>query len=89
MGRIGLFINHAIVLLFLLVKFHKCSEFPERECCDPIYPYQELQEEIIPLPTPTILSSPSPGQSVGTGGVLQGRSGKFFKTKLQSSCYSM
>lgn len=72
MGRIGLFVNHAIVLLFLLVKLHKCSEFPERECCDPIYPYPDL--ELTPaLPTATIVSSPA---SVGGNAELPGRSGK-------------
>lgn len=72
MGRIGLFVNHAIVLLFLLVKLNKCSEFPERECCDPIYPYPDL--ELTPaLPTATIVSSPA---SVGGNAELPGRSGK-------------
>ena len=76
MGRAGSIVNHAIVWLVLSVQLHLCSEFPERECCDPIYPLIPELEELPPaLPTTTIVSSPS-SYSVGVGGVLSGRSGE-------------
>lgn len=77
MGRIGLVVNHAIVWL-LLVQLHKCSEFPERECCDPIYPsIPEL--EYLPQQTTTLASSSSP-YAAGTGVIGNtGRSGEFMK----------
>lgn len=76
MGRAGSIVNHAIVWLVLSIQLHQCSEFPERECCDPIYPLIPELEELPPaLPTTTIVSSPS-SYSVGAGGTLQGRSGE-------------
>ena len=70
--------------IFLLIfstsdKTAKCSEFPERECCDPIYPPEP--EPIPPaLPTTTIASSSpsltsilssSPSPSLGRSGILK------------------
>lgn len=54
-------------LCFVLIYFETvlCSEFPERECCDPIYPMPD-PDPVQPLPTTTLPSSPS---------TLTGRSG--------------
>lgn len=77
MGRIGSIVNHAIVWLMLSVQLHLCSEFPERECCDPIYPLIPELDQLPPaLPTTTISSSSSSYAVGGAGGVLSGRSGK-------------
>lgn len=94
MGRIGLAAHHATVRLvccLLLVQCLNGSEFPERECCDPIYPLIPEQEPFPPaLPTTTISSSLSP-YAVGAGGVgagvLQGRSGelKLFSIRWTSA----
>jgi hypothetical protein len=78
MGRIGLVVNHAIVWL-LFVQLHKCSEFPERECCDPIYPSIPDLELLPPAAeqTTTIASSSS-SYSAGNGVIGNtGRSGEF------------
>ena len=73
MGRIG-FVNHAIVWL-LLVQLHKCSEFPERECCDPIYPSIPELELLPPAQQTTTISSSS---SISAGNLGNtGRSGEF------------
>lgn len=75
MGRIGLVVNHAIVWL-LLVQLHKCSEFPERECCDPIYPSIPELELLPPAQQTTTISSSS-SISAGTGNLGNtGRSGE-------------
>lgn len=66
-----------LLLLFYIFYGYlvKCSEFPERECCDPIYSPPKpspLPPPIVVLPTITTLSSPT---------VSLGRSGKRFMTK--------
>lgn len=72
MGRISL-VNHAIVWL-LLVQLHKCSEFPERECCDPIYPSIPELELLPPAQQTTTISSSS---SISAGNLGNtGRSGE-------------
>jgi hypothetical protein len=47
------------ILLIFFIEIIKCSEFPERECCDPIYPPFMPEPEPLPpaLPTTTISSS--------------------------------
>lgn len=76
MGRIGLVVNHAIVWL-LLVQLHKCSEFPERECCDPIYPSIPELELLPPSQQTTTIASSSSSYAAGTGVIGNtGRSGE-------------
>lgn len=84
MGRIGLVVNHAIVWL-LLLQLHKCSEFPERECCDPIYPSIPELELLPPAQQTTTISSSS-SSSVGSAALGNtGRSGEFTKQSVGSS----
>lgn len=61
-----------IICWTLLVQLLTCSEFPERECCDPIYP---IDPEPLPpaLPTTTISSS-----SASSSAAVAGRSGEFY-----------
>lgn len=69
-----------LVRLFLPLLLLSCnvfvggSEFPERECCDPIYPLQPSVEPLPALPTTeTSLSSPA----LGGGGLMTlGKPGK-------------
>lgn len=85
MGRIGLVVNHAIVWL-LLVQFHKCSEFPERECCDPIYPSIPELELLPPAQQTTTIASSSSSYSAGTGVIGNtGRSGECTEILYQPS----
>lgn len=88
MGRVGCVVNHAIVLvcwLLCIVASTNGSEFPERECCDPIYPLIAEPEPFPPsnLPTTTIASSSS-SYVAGAGGILPGRSGEL-RVKRQTS----
>ncbi|XP_057323651.1 uncharacterized protein LOC130666554 isoform X3 [Microplitis mediator] len=50
-----------LVLLFILIatNFVAASEFPERECCDPIYPIPEPTSKAPSVPTPTGRSGPN------------------------------
>lgn len=82
MGRVGSIVNHAIVWLVCL-QVHQCSEFPERECCDPIYPLIPELDALPPnnQPTTTISSSPSYAVGVTGAGILTGRSGEFHGRK--------
>lgn len=82
MGRVGSIVNHAIVWLVCL-QVHQCSEFPERECCDPIYPLIPELDALPPnnQPTTTISSSPSYAVGVTGVGILTGRSGEFHGRK--------
>ncbi|KAH0540537.1 hypothetical protein KQX54_018169 [Cotesia glomerata] len=51
-----------LLVLFTLIaeNFVAASEFPERECCDPIYPIPEPTSKAPSVPTPT-------GRSEGSG----------------------
>lgn len=64
-----------LLLIYLQSKQIGCSEFPERECCDPIYPLIPDPEPLPPaLPTTTISSTDlHHGHSVNP----TGRSGEF------------
>lgn len=80
MGRVGWIVNHAIVWL-VIAHFLQCSEFPERECCDPIYPLIPELDSLPPASPTTTLSASSSSYSVGAGGasntgILPGRSGE-------------
>lgn len=84
MGRIESNISrHALVGLacwFLLIPYQHCSEFPERECCDPIYPLIPEVDSLPPVqPSSTVASFSSSLSAAGANnaGVLTGRSGKF------------
>jgi hypothetical protein len=74
------------LLLIATIKPYKCSEFPDRECCDPVFPFDANEPEPPILPTTTISSSSHEQQLVGTeieragenGQILPGRSGKNF-----------
>lgn len=86
MGRVG---SHAIVLVCWLLCIRSsayCSEFPERECCDPIYPLIAEPEPFPPsnLPTTTIASSSS-SYVAGAGGILSGRSGMIIYLRIDVS----
>ena len=67
------------LLLFSQLHLHcECSEFPERECCDPIYPLIPDPEPLPPaLPTTTITSLSS-SSSFASSSLANptGRSGK-------------
>lgn len=83
MGRIESNISrHALVGLacwFLLIPYQHCSEFPERECCDPIYPLIPEVDSLPPVQPSSTVASFSSSLSAGANnaGVLTGRSGKF------------
>lgn len=84
MGRIESNISrHALVGLacwLLLIPCQHCSEFPERECCDPIYPLIPEVDSLPPVqPSSTVASFSSSLSAAGgnNAGVLTGRSGKF------------
>lgn len=75
-----------LICWLLLMQRHLCSEFPDRECCDPVFPFDITDPEPLPpFPTTTISSSSNLNQNaVGSnslqqqgGQVLPGRSGEF------------
>lgn len=77
MGRTGSVVSHAIVWLVCWLQVYKCSEFPERECCDPIYPLIPDLEPLPPNQPTTTIASSSSSYLAGAGGILSGRSGEF------------
>ncbi|KAJ8665217.1 hypothetical protein QAD02_006879 [Eretmocerus hayati] len=58
-GRLGPVVWSMMLLLLAwawplgLLGSCRASEFPERECCDPIYPVPEPTSNVPTLPTPT------------------------------------
>ncbi|KAG5668283.1 hypothetical protein PVAND_016230 [Polypedilum vanderplanki] len=82
------------LILWLLFPLSQCSEFPDRECCDPVFPFDITDPEPLPpLPTTTITSSLSNGQnSAGSNSLQQhgaqalpGRSGYFYCNNLSNT----
>ena len=64
------YVHLGCLLLLFMLSERKCSEFPERECCDPIYPPIPDAEPLPPaLPPTTTISSSSSNPT--------GRSGEF------------
>lgn len=66
---------------FIQLQPAMCSEFPERECCEPIYPLISEVDSLPPVPLTTVASyssSLSVGMGGGAqGGALTGRSGQY------------
>ncbi|XP_055615556.1 uncharacterized protein LOC129761802 isoform X4 [Toxorhynchites rutilus septentrionalis] len=61
-----------LVVSCLMGPLARASEFPERECCDPVYPPIPDPEPLPPgsvLPTTTISTSSSGGGAGGSGGI--------------------
>lgn len=48
-----------LINIIILVINVKCSEFPERECCDPIYPNPDPEPSPPSQPTSNLPSSPA------------------------------
>lgn len=57
------------VLLWSQTLVH-ASEFPERECCDPIYPPLPSDPEPLPPALPTVTTSSSQATPIGRSGTL-------------------
>lgn len=62
----------AAVVVILWRQVH-ASEFPERECCDPIYPPMPSDPEPIPPALPTAIASSSQATPIGRSGTLHKR----------------
>jgi hypothetical protein len=85
MGRVGSIVEHATWCLLCLLLVARGSEFPERECCDPIYPLiPELDAIPIDSQTTTISSASSPSAIGEATAVIPGRSGELLKVKQYS-----
>jgi hypothetical protein len=66
-----------LILWLVLPHSHRCSEFPDRECCDPVFPFEMTDPEPLPpLPTTTISSAAGNGLQHGGSQTLPGRSGE-------------
>ncbi|XP_015594645.1 uncharacterized protein LOC107267434 isoform X8 [Cephus cinctus] len=65
MSRVGLLLARSALLIAALLSstYVEASEFPERECCDPIYPLPEPTSKAPSAPTPTGRS----GTNIKTG----------------------
>lgn len=48
-----------LIKIIVLVVSVECSEFPERECCDPIYPNPDPEPSPPSQPTSNLPSSPA------------------------------
>lgn len=57
----------AAVAVILWRQVH-ASEFPERECCDPIYPPMPADPEPLPPALPTVTTSSSQATPIGRSG---------------------
>lgn len=61
MSRVGVSVTrpaqlslvHLLLIVVVAIQLAIASEFPERECCDPIYPIPEPTSKAPSAPTPT------------------------------------
>ena len=67
-----------LIFWLLFMQHHLCSEFPDRECCDPVFPFDITDPEPLPpaLPTTTISSSSSAHQILAANNILQHTGGQ-------------
>ncbi|XP_070507906.1 uncharacterized protein [Chironomus tepperi] len=68
-----------LICWLLFIQHHRCSEFPDRECCDPVFPFDITDSEPLPpaLPTTTVSSSSSSAhQTLAANSILQHTGGQ-------------